>query len=495
MHKSQRFFIIATVCICGVLLASQLTYVTISIACAICILFLIHYRLSLLFFVVCGVFLLSGYGYYNLHIEKITQNHIAYYQDEKITFTGVIRREPDRRIDHTKYVVDVDYIDDKDHHGEILIKHERFPVYNYGDRVRVTCKIRIPGEFNGFDYGAYLARYDIYATCYHAQIYRESTGHGNILASYVYQLKDHILYITNKVVHEPQASFLAGILLGSRKGIDPQLIDAFNRTGTTHIIAVSGYNITLLSTGILSLCIALCIPRKKSFWLSVVIICVFTIMTGASAAVVRSALMGVIVLYARYSGRRSHTHILIVCAALIMIIYNPKIAYFDIGFQLSFTSTLGLIYATKYTDFYFKYVPEVLGLQEALSTTFSSLVFTLPLLVIYFSSLSLSAPVVNMLILPMIPLSMAYGAIAVLVGFVSPVMGAYVGTFVWLFLLYVIKIVELFSSLPLSYVTFEKSSIYLILIVYSICIYVFYTYAQNQLKKESSTDTINNIKS
>lgn len=111
-------------------------------------------------------------------------------------------------------------------------------------------------NFDTFNYQHYLARYNIYSICYYPKIqvkkeetkqYRNTLEHVSTGAMRIlYYLKDNVSERIQRFVHEPYASFLAGLIIGERRGIDPKLMELFNATGTTHIIAVSGYNITII---------------------------------------------------------------------------------------------------------------------------------------------------------------------------------------------------------------------------------------------------------
>ena len=109
-------------------------------------------------------------------------------------------------------------------------------------------------------------------------------------------------------------------------------------------MAVSGYNVTVIVTFLMAVLLAGGIGRKRSFWIVCATVVLFVFFTGASASVVRAALMGVIFLTAKQIGRPGSTGIAVVFAAALMALLNPYIILWDAGFQLSFLSTTGLIY-------------------------------------------------------------------------------------------------------------------------------------------------------
>ena len=175
----------------------------------------------------------------------------------------------------------------------------------------------------------------------------------------------------------PHASFVNGILLG----IPPTCLKNLMRR-----LSHQAYRIlphfratTSLSSRYLSR------SRCRSFYvigvitvLSIIGIALFVLMTGASPSVVRAAIMGVALLLARHAGRQSAPLIVIVFAAFVMIVANPRVLVFDIGFQLSFLAVLGLAYVAPYLQKKMMRVPEFLKWKEAFVATISAQIAVLP---------------------------------------------------------------------------------------------------------------------
>ena len=129
---------------------------------------------------------------------------------------------------------------------------------------------------------------------------------------------------------------MAGLLYGERSGLPLELADNFSRTGVSHIIAVSGYNISIVALALMSLFINLGLARPRAFWLVVAGIILFVIFTGAGASVVRAGIMGLIVLLAGQLGRLSRIGNVLIFTAALMLLFNPYVLIWDAGFQLSF---------------------------------------------------------------------------------------------------------------------------------------------------------------
>lgn len=249
-------------------------------------------------------------------------------------------------------------------------------------------------------------------------------------------------------------------------------MENFNITGLTHIIAISGYNITIVIVFILG--ILRFLPRKIGFYLAIISVIFFTIFVGASAAVIRAAIMGVLGLIALNKGRQTDTTLAILITATLMITYNPKVLWYDVGFQLSFLAVLGLIYVAPFFEKWFEKIPKTLGLREALMMTLSAQITAIPIILLNFERLSLIAPLANILAAPFIPLAMLFGFIAILVSFVSFKLSLIVGFFAYIFLEIILITAEFLANIPWSSVEIKNVSIFIVVGYYLVLIIFIY---------------------
>ena len=426
------------------------------------------------FFLICFVILLFQLSWAIFYSPKFNEKHISFYNNEQQTFRAVVSEEPDVRLDHQKLTVEP-----TEFKGKVLLRTQLYPEFNYGDLLEVNCKLQTPEQIEDFKYDRYLARYGIYSVCYQPQIRSLRTGSGNILVSSILKLKWLMQTKINRTVAEPQAALVGGILVGARQGIPQDLLNKFNVTGITHIIAISGYNITIIVILLLNFFTSLSINRKKSIWGILIALFFFVILTGASASVIRAAIMGSIVLLAKHLGRKSKISNVLILSAVIMALFNPKILIWDAGFQLSFLSTIGLVYLSPKLIKAFKWVPQKFGLQENLTSTLSAIIFTLPLILFQFGRLSIVAPVVNLLVLPVIPIAMLVGFFQFVFSCVFVFLGEVVGWFSWLILGYVIKVVEIFSAFKWASLEI-KISWWVMVVMYLV---LFHIIRKNRRKK------------
>ncbi|MBU0707075.1 ComEC family competence protein [Patescibacteria group bacterium] len=415
------------------------------------------------------VFFALGGFYYVLRLPIETPKAIQYYNDEWSTFSGTISTEVDRRSDKQKIVLSTKTIKidgtDKPVSGRVLVNADLYPEYEYGDELDISCRLVAPEPIEDFAYDKYLALTGVYSICYRPKIEITSQNEGSIVFSLIYKAKHSLINIVNRMMGEPHAAFLAGLLVGARRGIPDNLLEAFNRTGVTHIIAISGYNITIIASIVLGLTQKY-IGRKRAFWLVLLALGFFAVITGAQASVIRATIMGIVVLLARQVGRLSNVGNVMVLAAWVMVLVNPLVLAYDAGFQLSFLATIGLVYLVPKMEKYFQWVPEHMSLRESLVCTLSATCLTLPLIVYQFGRLSLVAPIANIMILPFIPIIMAIGFGAAMLGFVWIGLGQVVIWMAWLLLSYVIIVVKLFSGLGFASIEIPQMPIAVLIVGY-----------------------------
>ncbi|MFA5188554.1 MAG: ComEC/Rec2 family competence protein [Patescibacteria group bacterium] len=431
-----------------------------------------------------GLFLFLGLWRYQLSLPQKNPGQIFYYNGQEVQIRGFIDKEPDQREDKVKLELKSQEIFLSNSwqkvSGKILVTNYLYPEYSYGDRLEFTCNLLSPENVQGFAYDDYLARYDIYSTCYNPKITLLAKGQGNFALSEILKLKSFFIARLNYVLPEPQSSFLAGLLIGAKRAIPGDLQTAFSKTGTTHVVAVSGYNVTIIAVFLMLIFQNLGLGRKKSFWLIIGFLIFFAIMTGLQSSCIRAAIMGGVVLLANYLGRLSKIRNVLVLTAVIMIALNPKILVFDLGFQLSFLATLGLVYLNpillqilkiknlKLSARGGKIVKLIFG--DFLLTTLSAIIMTQPIILYNYGKISLIAPVANILILPFVPLAMLLGFLTGILAMVWTGLGWVAGWSVWLVLTYIIWILEHLAKLNWAYFELPKISVWVMLIFYAIII-------------------------
>ncbi len=414
-----------------------------------------------------------SYGFLGMFFTFITLQHFFggpahistssdidfYANDTVVTVHGKIVEAADVRPTVTKYTVMADTLIDTKKNaipvtGKILVSDMGgWPQYTYGARVTVTGKLSRPGTIEDFAYDEYLSVRGIYALMQRAKIERAEAGSDPLSLSdrffrNLYALRTGFEERINRIFPEPHASLLAGLLTGSRRGIPEHVSEDFRMAGITHIIAISGYNVTIILALLSG--IFFWIPLKKRFPLLVMSIVVFTIFVGASASVVRASIMGILGLLALQTGRQTTVRLSILWTAFFMLLWNPLYLWYDAGFQLSFLAVIGIAELSAPLKKLLRFVPETLALRESLVATLAAQIATLPLTMILFKQISLIAPVTNILVAPLLPLSMLLGFTATILGILWLPLGLLMGYFCWALLHAIIWIAGVASSLPFA---------------------------------------------
>jgi competence protein ComEC len=236
---------------------------------------------------------------------------------------------------------------------------------------------------------------------------------------------------------------LLGILIGARRSLPPQVLDDFTNTGVSHVIAISGYNISVIVASLAFL--AKLIGRRSSFWISLLVIFAFVVVSGASSSVLRASIMGGLLLLSFQVYRPYRITPALCFAAALMLVWNPRILYWDVGFQLSFLATLGIVYAVPVLETLTTSWPNPFGTKTILLVSTSAILATMPLVLLQFGQVSLVALPVNILMLPFVPLTMLCGFLTAL-----PVLGYGFGFVAHLLLQYMLRLTHLFARIPFS---------------------------------------------
>lgn len=387
------------------------------------------------------IFAISGAYRYQMVSEKV---NIKGDLDKSLIFQGVIVEEPNIRIKDTQYV-----IRSADNGlGKILVTAPHYPAYKYGDLVEFEGKIKIPEKMDSFDYQEYLAKDGVYFIMYNPKTRFISVGKGNPVYSAIFGFKNAFKERLGRLMLEPEISLLNGLLLGERSGLGEKLKNDFSTTGTSHIVAVSGFNVTIIAVIVLELCLLIGFTRNQAFWVSLLMIILFILMVGALVSAIRAGIMGALVMLAMRAGRLSSVSTAIVLAATLMVAANPKVLRFDVGFQLSFLAVMGLVWVYPVLEKITEKIPDTWKIKSMLLVTISAQIMALPVLIYNFDRLSLIAPLANILILPFVPVAMGLGFLAGAVSYVWVVPAKMIGYFTWLVLAYQIRMTEYLASLP-----------------------------------------------
>ena len=439
------------------------------------------------------VALFLGAARYQLSVPNFDAFHIAFYNDRdyELLITGTLIEPPDYRDNYTNLRVGVKAVDtgdgDLSASGIILVRASNNQTFHYGENIRLRGKLQTPPENEDFSYRDYLAAQHVHSYMSTAEVTVLPGNGGNPLSIALYGIKDRALTNIYRMFPDPESSLMAGILLGVDTGLTRELQDAFKNTGTAHIIAISGFNISIIA-GIFFAFFSRFFGERRGAVIAIIVIALYTIIVGADAAVVRAAIMGSLALFAKQVGRRQFALNTLLAVALMMTLWNPLFVW-DVGFQLSFFATLGLIlYADPFSKFanrlITKYFPSSAAersaelFSEFVLLTLAAQLTTIPIMAYHFQRISLVSFIANPFILPAQPAVMIIGGLALLLSLVWLPLGQIAAWVVWPFVVYTIRMVELFDRVPHGTIFLGKFSIWFVILFYVVLFSVTFGGAQ-----------------
>jgi len=236
---------------------------------------------------------------------------------------------------------------------------------------------------------------------------------------------------------------------------------------------LSGYNIMLVIVFV-KYVLSYVLPYKTRLVFGFGAIVAFAILVGLSATVVRASVMASILLLLQFSGSTYNVLRGLFLAGVLMLLWNPLLLIYDPGFQLSFLATLGLIVLAPYIEKWVRFVPTVLGVREFLVATLATQLFVLPFLLYQIGEFSVVAVLVNVLVLPMVPVAMLLTFFTGLAGFISPVAAVLFGALAQVSLTYILRIAQLFAEIPYAAFVVPSFSFWLVLLGYALIGYWVY---------------------
>ena len=442
------------------------------------LLFLRQHKKLIILSSLCLIAFFGGAFYYQSSLPSDDESSLQFYNDETVEIKGMVNTDPEVRektthlyLSATEIKLDTGW---QEVSGTALLFVPRYPSYDYGDVLLVTGGLETPPQLNDFDYKGYLAHQGIYSTMLYPEIEILETGKGFKPLEWVYSLRNRLSQTLAEVLPEPQASLAQGITLGIRGNIPSSLRTDFSHTGTAHLLAISGLHLTIIAGILLS--IGMWLFGKKHYtyiWLALGIIWLYALLTGMHPPVVRGAIMASIFLTAELLGRQRSAFTALAFAAAIMVGISPQILW-TASFQMSFVAMAGLIFlAPPFRAIGRKAVSATLGedgavvsianiVTDSFSVTLGAIIAVWPLVAHYFGIVSLVAPLATLLALPALPGIIITGALAGGLGLIILPIAQVIAWLAWLFLSYMLLVVNVFAALPLS--SIELSSVDTILI-------------------------------
>ncbi|MEK7482682.1 MAG: ComEC/Rec2 family competence protein [Patescibacteria group bacterium] len=401
----------------------------------------------------CLIFLAIGLWRYEAHQQKIffgPYRQLA-QQNTAPTIKGIIIKEPAISGSYAKLLIKTD------NNEKISVMTDRWPEYHYGDRIKISGVIGLPASDAGFDYSRYLMKEGVAGVMSWPIIEGLGENQGNPIYGSLLRLKSRMRQSFEQNLSPPQSSLLTAIILGDERPVSAEWKNILNISGIRHITSVSGMHIVIFSDILMGLGLAIGLWRGQAFYLALIALWLFIIMVGAPAPAIRAGVMGGLLLLGQKIGRENVAGRAVVMAAAFMVFQNPALLRGDIGFQLSFLATLGIIYLGPIFRSRIAVITGRNFLSELLAMTFSAQIFTLPILIYNFGYFSLVAPLANILVVPLLSAVMAAGFALGLTGMIWQTLAWLVSLPAWALMTYFLRVAEYASKIPMASISLKIS--------------------------------------
>ncbi|MBI2577552.1 MAG: ComEC family competence protein [Candidatus Wildermuthbacteria bacterium] len=407
----------------------------------------------------------GGYAFASFDFAGNTKSPLFLMNDaaESIVIRGKVAEAPEESANSLRVIVRPQEIS----RGKILVTTQKYSDIRYGDVVELRGMLESPKDFADFSYKDVLMVKKIYSTMYFPKIAVLERGdlRGiNMFSGFLAEFRGELRNGISRVLPPPQSQIIDAMILGTRSVLPKDLTEDFNRTGTLHIIAISGTHVVILTGIIMYLFLNIFgLWRKHAFYFATAFIILYVILAGLQPSAVRAGIMGIVLLFGQHIGRPSVSLRALVYAAALMLLLNP-LAWKDIGFQLSFLAVLGIITLSPVFQKYLLFFPKIL--QSIISMMLAAQVFTFPVIIYHFEYISLVSPAANLLVsfvaYPLTVLAFIFVFSTLLGSFISTVISLPLVFFLWCF----VTIVKLFSKLPFASFPVEMEWTWVFLILY-----------------------------
>lgn len=423
------------------------------------------------------------FGFFNAYFRIHTTDGLVPYAWQEAVIEGQIISIPNSNSpDKTKFFLKADKINGKEVTGKTLVTFtgNDFSNLQIGDNYEFSGKLRTPfkaGNPSQFDYGKYLRNFDTFTVFY--------TDNAKLLNGILtlkwkfYQnlnkLRNKIINVHAKYLKSPNLEILGGIVFGDDAVAPPDYIKAsFVNSGLLHILAASGMNVAFIYGFWVFFMRRIRAPFKLTVLTGMGVVIIYTFMTGLGASVIRAALMLLFILAGKLIDRDAHTVSLLAFVAMLMLIYNPAFIN-DVGFQLSFIVTFGLL--TTANVIFEKYkeskIPD--WLIAAILIPVIAQIWVAPIQMFYFNTFSTYSVLANVLSMPFLSVISFGGFVSSIIAILTPFTDkiCMLSDIILNFILNILVFIsDFFAGLPHSLLTTTHPNIFQLFIYYGIVLFV-----------------------
>jgi len=485
---------LASLCIAFCLGVITAAYIKISllVLCLVTFLFLIFSTIFIkqnskfTIFILCAVFFLGAVLLRNSQI--LSNCHIAKlipYKSDSVFLIGVIDNDPIYQGEKVSFILKAEKLRINETWlktcGKVLVKVLKKNNFAYGDRLFLLGKLYRPfsfskGEFNYRNYLRHQGIYLILSVKKGSMVKQLDKNVGNPLKSFAFRIRHKMRDVIVKNLSPFSAGILNAIIVGERQNLPAYVRDTLVYSGTVHIIAISGLHLAIVAFIILLILKIIKIPRKPRYILTILLLIVYCILTGANTPVVRATVMAIIFLLSYFLEREVNIYNSLSLAALIILIVNPW-QLFEVSFQLSFLSVVSIVWLSPKIKSIFpeklNKIPWIRFLISVFSVSFAAWLGLLPLIAHYFRILSPITILANMIIVPYMTIIVASGFSLALIGMLIPRLTSIFAASNELFILILFKINSFLIAIPGAYFKLPSISFAYVLLYYALLISVF----------------------
>ncbi len=441
----------------------------------------------------------AGLRYQSAHIHTTPQRVWLLAEHDEVIIQGTVYADPKRSEDGQQVLMQTHMAQVGDARSQIdgllLITLPPYPDYHYGQQLIVQGHVTRPPAARregGFDYRNYLAREGIFALMHEPMVQALPGNAGNPILVRMLHFRDHCKIVLLRELPEPQASLAVGILLGLKASIPDEVYNAFSTNGTTHILVISGWHLTIVATLFATIARQLRLGRAQTFFVSLTSIWVYALFVGATVAVIRAAIMASLAVLAQATARRTHRWTSLFVACMVLTLHNPH-ALWSLGFQMSVLATASLFAFAEpmqewlRTIMRLEYLKKWLHIRSAphnkkpeasshstwvidtMAVTLAAQILALPIILYHFGNLSIIAPLANIVLVPVVPYAMMLGAIALIVGLICLPLGQLIAPLIaWLPLAWMTEGTRLLAEIPWAAVQLPQFPLWLLISYYGI---------------------------
>ncbi len=443
--------------IAGIIVSNLLNHLFMETAVLLFLLFILmiagrkHWRRGLIIWICFCL----GMTLYQWEIKGLLENKMISYNNENVEVQGRIMDVSHHSLEKSIYKLKVYQIngENKKIKGYLQVsvynQDDHKTLYDYGDIICIKGKLQTPsGKRNpgGFDYRKYLLRQRIVACLFSGQSNIKKMGEKSSALGKIFLFKQNRERIIRKLLPFEEGALLNGIVFGERSEIPVDILENFKSSGIFHLFAISGFHVGVLLSFFYFITVQAGVRPRARALLTMMIIIFYVIMTGGYPSVLRAGLMGILVLGGIILERDTEIVNSICCAAFFILLFQPQ-QLFDIGFQLSFVATLGIVLLVSPLQKCFCFLPQ--WLRIPLSVTLAAQSVTLPLMMIYFHQFSLIGLIANLIVVPMVSLVVYLGFMLVFISIFVPFFILKIfAPYLWLLLKGIIIISDIFASFP-----------------------------------------------